>query len=294
MGLEIQSKNVSMNSATPSEFNFNSEISQYVAGIASFQFSYGNDDHHIEQLSLNLTSNRPSSQKVTVSVTAIMSDSSGNQINLQNSYVTVTVIAWTGASTNAVLLNPAVSVANGGRSDGINLPDSSEPILQAALAGFNFAYSDDDHHVQFLQASVGSQQNGSVGFITATANMKDDSGHFASTQSASGLLIASSTSQPGFVVVPYSDQSPQVRTIPMGTPVKDAVTFITGFQVQFAAQDDHHVYRLGAGPDKVWVDTGDNTQVQTTGVQAWMADKSGNIQNNNKSSCSIIVVGIPA
>lgn len=292
MALEVLSQNVTLNAGvTP--FNFKNSVTQFLAGVASFQLSYGDDDHHVEQMSIQLQTNKPQSTQITVEAVAVLQDASGHSINTGASYVTVTVIAWTGSPTTQVLLSPSYTVADNSQSPGITLPGANDQVLQATLGGFYLSYGNTDHHVERVQASVGATQSGNIGAISATAGMIDASGNSAVNPTATGALIATSTSNAGFVVAPYQAQAgSEMTSIPMGTTITAAVSFLTGFQVQYPDSDDHHLKAIGAGPNQTKVDPSDNTKAQTNGVWAWMYDNSGNNQDNNNSHASIVVIGI--
>lgn len=277
-------------------FNFDDDISQYAVGISSFNFTY-TEDHHVQQLSLSLTVNQTGPQQISVTVNGVLSDASGHTIDVTNSYVTVVVVAWTGAATTTNLLSAAFAVGPDSQSPSINLPDSNLSVLQAGMAGFYFAYPGTDHHVLGVTAAVGSKHVGSQGYIDAQAvNMWDDSGNNAQNPTATGFLIASSDPKPSFVVKPYTAQDYTQQTIPMGMLLSDAIVLLTSFQVQFPDNDDHQIRNIGAGPNTWKVATDDKTQlssVVSSGVWAWLGNDSGYNQDTSLSSASIVVIGIP-
>ncbi|WP_321807419.1 hypothetical protein [Burkholderia sp. BCC1993] len=294
MALEILSQNVVLNGgSTP--FNFNNPVTQFLAGIASFQLSFGSsDDHHFEQMSVLLTTGKPSSQQITVGAAVVLDDASGHPIDKNASYVTVSVIAWTGAPTSKVLLSPPYAVADHNQSPGILLPGTPNPVLQATLAGFYLSYGNTDHHVETVTVSVGaSSPINNTSSISATAAMHDASGNGAANPTATGSLIATSINDPGFVVVPYQAQVGTGETsIPMGATITNAVSFLTGFQAQYPNAEDHHVRTIGAGPNQTRVDPSNHSHAQTSGVWAWMSDGSNNHQDDKNSYASIVVVGL--
>jgi hypothetical protein len=294
MALEIQSQNVVLNGGSTA-FNFNNSVTQFLAGVASFQLSYGTDDHHVEQMSIQLTTNKPSSTQVNVGANVVLQDASGHNIDLSASYVTVTVIAWTGSPSNQIVLSPSYTVQNGNQSTGITLPTGNNYYLQSVLGGFYLSYGTEDHHVNLVETSVSASQSSNVGFISVTAGMNDASGNQAVDPTANGSLIATSMSAPGFVIVPYQAQSgTNEPVIPMGTPISAAVSFLTGFHAQYGDSDDHHVQAIGAGPNETWVDPDNSSSAKTNGVWAWMYDDSGDNQDNNNSYASIVVIGLQA
>ncbi|NTJ62042.1 hypothetical protein G6M50_12105 [Agrobacterium rhizogenes] len=286
---------MSLNPIQNHTFTFPDTISQFAVGISSFYFAFSKD-HHVQQISLALTSNQVAPTQVSVAVNGVLSDASGNTVDLSKSYVTVVVVAWTGATTTTNLLSAPFSVASGSNNESppISLPDSFHSILQACMSGFYLAYPQTDHHVLNVNASVGSTANGSDGYITATANMSDDSGNTAQNPTGTGFLIASSDKIPSFIVVPYTAQNAGQQTIPMGSvKLSDAFVLLTGFQVQFPDNDDHEISNIGAGPN-TWVCQSDDTgsRVVSSGVWAWMGNDDGDTQDMSLSSASVIAVGI--
>lgn len=289
MSLEMQSQNVAVNGGSTT-FTFDDDIQQFLAGIASFSLTYGDDDHYVEQISITLNANKPSSKILTVGATAILKDASGHNIDLSNSYVTVSIIAWTGANTTDVLLSPPYTIQNGNQVGDIPLPGSSDPILQAVLQGLYLNYSATDHEVSAISASVGASQNQNQGVISASASMFDASGNEAVDPTATGALIATKNPNPGFIVATYQGQSGDAVSIPMSAPVVDAVSFLTGFQAKYPSSD-HYIQTIGAGPNVTKADGTD--QVRTSGVWAWMNDINGHSQGSD-SFASIVVVGLTA
>jgi hypothetical protein len=293
MPLEIQNQWISV-TGDQVTFAFNNPVEQYLVGVSSFKMSYAaGTDHHVKQMSISLSPNQPSAKTVTVSATVILTDADGHQIDPSQSHLYVSAVAWTGSPPDGLLLSGPIVVANNATSPPISLPGVTNPVLQAAQSGFYLAYADTDHHVEFVQASVSGSSNGSQGFINASVNMYDASGNAAYSPTATGLLVASSVSNPGFVVQPYTAQNGGYNTITMPQPISDAVVLLTGWQVVYPDGDDHHVETIGAGPDSVQVDPTDATKVQTNGVWAYMNDDSGHSQDNNNSNCSLVVIGIP-
>lgn len=290
MSLEMQSQNVAVNGGSTT-FTFNDDIQQFLAGIASFSLSYGDDDHYVEQISITLNANKPSSKIVTVGANAILKDASGHSIDLNNSYVTVSVIAWTGSSQPAVLLSSPYTVQNGNQSGNIPLPGSSDTILQAVLQGLYLNYSATDHEVSAVSAAVGASQNQNQGFISASAFMFDASGNEAVNPTATSALIATTLPDPGFVVATFQGQSADAVSIPMPAPITAAVSFLTGFQAKYPSSD-HYIQTIGAGPNVTNVS--DPNHARTSGVWAWMNDINGHSQDSNSSFASIVVVGLTA
>lgn len=293
----IQSQSLQPNSSANFTFSGQVHPNQCLVGVSSFQFTYGAIDHKVQQLGLSLSSTASydaskNQSTVRVTPTGILSDASGNTIDSPNSYVTVSVLAWTGTSNDNLVLSNSYSFASNTQSSNITLPGSTLSLLNASLTGFNLNYGTDDYHVASVTAQVSPGQNLAQGFITGQSAMQDSSGHQAQNPMVSGNLLASNSSNPGLLIQPYTRQDSGQQNIPVGAPLTGAIALLTGFNVQFPDGDDHHVLTIGAGPNVCSVSSQDSRTVVTSGVQAWMSDQDGNIQDNAKSSASIIIVGI--
>jgi len=274
-------------------FTFTQTVYAYQVGVAAFKFSFPDgDDQHVEEISLTLTSNKAGSQnnQVAVQVDGVLKDDSGNGMDYPNSYVVVVCLAWVGSSTAFTNLSGPFTVGNGQQSNPIFMPGSNPNIVQSNLSGFSLSFGDDDHHILGVAAGMGVSTNGNQALLNATAKMFDSSGHDAVNPTATGNLISSTDSNPGFIIKPWTaQQSSGTVTIPMGQAITGATTLLTSFQVQF--DGDHHLNNIGAGNDSAQVNPSNNQQVLTSGIWAFMGDSSGNTQDNAKSSCSIIAIG---
>jgi hypothetical protein len=279
-------------------FTFSQTVFAYQVGVASFRFSFPHDeDHHVEELSLFLSSNKAGSQnnQVAVQVDGVLKDASGNGMDYPNSYVVVVCLAWVGSSTAMTNLSGPFTVGNGQQSNPIFMPGSNPNVVQSNLSGFLLSFnSKDDHHILGVAAGMGVSTNGNQALLDGTAKMWDSSGNTAVNPTATGNLISSTDSNPGFIIKPWTgEQSSGTVTIPMGKALSGATSLLTSFQVQFSG-GDHHLNNIGAGNDSIQVDSNDNQQVVTSGIWAWMGDSSGNTQDMSKSSCSIIAIGFLA
>lgn len=271
-------------------FTFEQPVVNYVVGYAYSSFTYGSKDHHVQKYALKLTTNQPSSTQLIVNVTGVLQDSSGNTIDNGSSTVTVCVIAWVGTNPGTIALTSATGINNDSSSGPIPLPSSNLSTLQSILSGFDLAY-DKDHHVLYETSGVGTQQSGSTGYITGKVAMGDSSGNVDSTASVSGGLIAvagGTDSGASFTVVP-SKQTTGSFKVSFGQTLSNAIVFVVDSYAAYSA--DHHVKTVGAGSSG-WSVSG-NT-VTLNNASAFISDGSGNHQDNDKSSVTLLVVGLHA
>jgi hypothetical protein len=297
MPLTFQSVKIAPNASHT--FTFSETVYSYLVGVASFKFSFpDDDDHHVEEISLSFNANKggANNDQVAVTVNGVLMDDSGNTMDYANSYVVLVCLAWVGSSTNLTNLSGPFTVGNGQQSNPISMPGSNPSIVQSNLAGFDLSYgSNVNHLILGVTAGMGVSTNGNQALLNATARMWDDSGNTAVNPTATGNLISSTDTNPGFTIKPWTAQQPSgTVTIPMGQAISSATSLITAFQLQFPGGSDHHLNNIGAGNDSTWVNPSNNTQVQTSGIWAWMGDDGSNTQDNSLSSCSIIVIGLLA
>ena len=295
MAIELKYKTV--NPGDTATFDFSSDdggdhtVQAYAVGIAFFELSYGDTDHHVQTASVSLSTNKPDATTVTAKVSAKLKDNSGHNLKKSDSSVTVCCIAVTGAADPNTVLNNQYGILSGSQSAGIALPSSNPQVLQAFLSGFDLSFgSNSDHHMQGADAVAGSSLNGSTAYITSEANMWDNSGHNASTATIDGGLIAQTTESGIVIKVKSDEQTSNPVDVDMGQPIDKAVVLLLSWTMQFDS-GDHHVKKMLAGCSD-WDITGDNNDTVTLDfAHAHLKDNSGNDQNNNKSDVSLVIIG---
>jgi hypothetical protein len=280
----------------PATFWFTEEVAAFVAGISWFSLTYGNTDHEVYQmeLSLNYTSD---ANQITVTPQATMQDGSGHSLNTTESTVTITVLAWTGTLPNTVAIGQVLGLTSGdeGPSGGIPVPGSPVQIGQAILSGFNLQYSS-QHNVLHVSAGASPMVGSSLGYISASAAMRDGSGNNAQTATIDGQLLMASASVPGFVTAtatsaPGNQAAVQVPvTMPDAKKLTGAAVFLTSFTVAYPGSGDHYVKTIGAGVTD-WCVSNVNV-VTLSNLSAFMQDNSGHTEDDSSSSAQVVVIGI--
>lgn len=286
MPFEYQSFTTNPNKSTTVKFN--QDVIHYLPAVAYYSLSYGSSDHHVEEVALRLSVNQPSPTELSVTVTAVLDDKSGNTIDNAESSVTVVVLAWTGADPGTIQLASASGIPNNGQSGPISLPSSNLSTFQTVFAGFDLSYGNSDHHVLYQGAGTSGEQSGSTGYIVGSAQMSDSNGNSASTATVNGGLIAIAAGTDagvGFqLLANQQSASPVYANFPK--PVKSAAVMLVSQTASFSS--DHHIQTLGAGCSG-WSING--SQVELKNARAFMNDGSGNHQNDSKSNVSVLVVG---
>ncbi|MFP8966583.1 hypothetical protein ACKC9G_08415 [Pokkaliibacter sp. CJK22405] len=275
-------------------FDFDDSVLAYVVGVSYWDFSFGNDDHHVKELALSIQSNKPTTRQVTAQVTAKLDDDTGHGINSGASTIHVTCIAVTGSQDANVALVNEDGIASGSESPAFPLPSNSLSIGAAFLSGWDLKQNA-DHHVKTFSTSAGLAQSGSMGQITGQAHMIDTSGNFASGWINGGALTAATTENGIFAKAQTNKQTDASFAVDFtdelqGKTIKEAAVLLQSLTVTFGS-DDHHVQTIGGGCSG-WQTEG--TAVNLDNARAFITDDSGHKQNNNDSNVSVMVVVIPS
>lgn len=284
MPLQILSARIQPN--TTKNFTFDDTIVQRTVGITAYTLSYGSKDHHVQTVSISLTVNQ---QGNTLQVTphATLVDANGHNLDPSASEVFVAAMAWVGLNDDNLKLGNVIGIPNGGSSEGILIPNDRPQTLQAALAGFNLSFGGEDHHMQTASASVGTSLSGTQAKVTGQAKMYDDNGHVASTATVDGGLIANC--DPSLAMTVLSTGSlqgnSQVLNFPAG--ITNFVSMLSGFQVQYENDSDHHVKTIKA---ELLVQSVSGSSV-TVGGKATLLDNNGHEQDNTVSNVTGFVIG---
>jgi len=276
MTLEIQTKQINVNAS--SDFTFTNTIQECLIGISYFKLSYGDSDHWVKNVSLSLNQQQPDSKTINVQVLGNLSDSSGHTIDTSDSSATVVVVAWTGTADHTLLL------ANGDANTVFTLPSSSTTILSATLAGFDLAYDTDHYIAQISVSTINVSRNGNTASLSATENMTDRDGNWASTATFNAGLIASSNASPGFEVKPtsnvYNDTNQSFTFNGAWTNVQ---AMITGFNVEYSNNKGHWLKEIEVN---LYCDSANTVYAVSS-----MCDNDGNWQSNENSFVNGIVIG---
>ena len=289
MPVQLRYTTTQPNETVTFDFGANNQVLSYVAGIAYWKFSFGSDDHHVKTVALGLNTNQADGHTITAKVNGTLSDASGNNISNADSSVVVCCVAVVNSADSNLTLGGASSIPNQGASAPIALPGSSLSISSAFLSGFNLSYGSGDHHVHGITASAGFTQNGSQGQITAQADMSDNSGNSASTETINGGLIAATPSETGVYALSRTNlQTSSPVDVEFSKPISDAVVLLQDVDMELPG--DHHIKTLGGGTTAWEVRA---TSVTLANARAFMSDDSGNNQVDSASNVSVVVVAVP-
>ncbi|MGN7916464.1 MULTISPECIES: hypothetical protein [Lysobacter] len=287
MALEIASGTVRPGKTFAHQFANN--IAAYVVGIRSFNLSYGtSSDHWIRTASISLSPSA-SGQQLSVNVDATLVDSSGNSMDVDDSYIELVALAWTGAADSQLLFTNVDGVSNGSSSQSYPIPGTTTLIDTAALAGFDLSYGNSNHQILHIAARAGVSTSSNGVAVTSAASMYDGHGNNVSTATVDGGLIVNCDSSLNIqaVTLPNLQNDSSDTRISFNNNYNSFLLLLTGFQVQFNGSTDHNVRSFGAG---LILGNSGQGYAEVNG-SAWMQDNSGNHQSDGNSYASGIIIG---
>jgi hypothetical protein len=286
MPIEIQSTQ----SAHPNglvQFTFANPVVQYTIGIRAFTVTYGADDHWIQSLSIKILPVQnaavgAASNQVTAHVQMMLQDSSGNRVNAANSMVWPVCIAVTGSAEPNTVFGSAIGVSSGSAQN-VTMPPLGDgfSIATCFQSGFNLTFTSTDHQILQANASCGLQSNQ----IAASAGMNDSSGNSVQIATVDAGYIASSYPTPGIVATEVIKQTASPFQVPL-PGAKSAVALIRAWNVQFRHVHNLQTLKAGSFGDPSCAE--DAVTIQS--CYAEMNDTSGNTQDDNNSSCDLVIV----
>lgn len=287
MSITVRSQSTQPNRTISFEFP-GKQVLSYVVGIAYWKFTYGSKDHHVRTCALNLAANKDEPGRISVKVTATLSDDSGNNISNGDSSVTVCLIAVLDSPDSQLALGAANAISNNGASSGIPVPSANLAISSALLSGWELGFNG-DHHVRHFLTAAGLSVNGTSAQITAQAKMSDDSGNKASTATINGGMLAATPAESGLLTVSKTNLQDSGQVIAeFPRELSEAVVLLQSVDMQFGG--DHHVKAMGGGSSG-WSIDGKNVKLDN--ARAFMNDGSGHNEASGSSEVNLLVVGIP-
>ncbi|AGC43204.1 hypothetical protein MYSTI_01872 [Myxococcus stipitatus DSM 14675] len=272
------------------EFKFGGPVQDSAVGIAYWKFGY-NNDNHVRTIELSVSTNKSGDSIVTAMVIAKLHDDSGHHIDPSVSTVKLCCIAVVGPKNPAIALDNANNIANGEQSTRFTLPSSSCAIGTTFLSGWKLSYND-DHQLATMQLGTGISVHGNEAAITAVASMRDNSNNHASTAQVNGGLVAAISTGDGLLqTTGLNLQMDGEYRADFNQPIQDtAAVFIQSYQVTFHKSQDNHVRTIGGGCSS-W--TAGGSTVWLKAPKAFVTDDSGNVQTNDSSKVTFVIIAIP-
>jgi len=304
-------QNQQLSTATSVTFTYDEQIQQYMAGLAYFKLSYG-DDHNYEvtkmSTSLSSTPTGNDGTQMKTSITAILKDNK-HSIDLSESYVSLSAIAVIGSGIDAnVQLGTVNNISSGpsGSEDTKICNNASDPVQAASvmMSGFNMGYSDAHHRVWYVDTNLQqtNKQNDGL-YATITGYFSSDGSEQTDVNTFDLVGITTSSSEdPPLLIKTWKGQSPDDDvTIKFDDVLKpgyviDAVrVFISDFYVVYDNRDglsstDHEVTAVGAGCTEWSGSGGTHATLATPYAFIYQTGHGDDTQDDTNSYVELVIV----
>jgi hypothetical protein len=293
MGIEIQQSG-KINPGQTATFTFQNQVQQHVLGISLFNLTYGQYDHYIQELKIEILPGQEAvvGNVVTAQIEAKMHDGSGNTIDVTDSGVWLQCIANTGTlDPHTLLTNANLSGIANNATKPVSLPGSSGfNFVQSFLSGFWLQYSSAGHQVLGAQAGCGISNDQSNGSVLASANLSNSSGDQANTAQIDAGVAVSTDAEPGFYMKEVTGQYDCQVTFNSLKSISQAFAVIKSWQVQYPGTKEHWVNTISAGYG--YIEPAGNT-VTVKRAGAFIRDNSGNNEDDSLSNATFVVIAVP-
>ena len=199
-------------------FSFDFPVGHYLVGFDDFQLSYGDEgNHQVHEVKLELD-HHLSGSVVSVTMNAVLCDSSGNKLSQDDSHCCVNVLAIADASV----------VADG----------AGEKVIAMTRFGmaFHLPSSINDNNIQFCGAEVMDFLSGKrhEGIVAGIGHMYDDSGHHGR-----GIALGNGAVMPtGLYAMPLGADFTDAG-------VKEAAVFLKQFGLKKNDTHDMQIQKIG-------------------------------------------------
>ena len=129
-------------------FSFHSKVEYFLVGFSKFVIEYSESDHHVKEISIDLTNCQVDNNKVTVTPRLQMYDSSGNSESI-DSAITIVVFASTGYKNTSIFMtyNTKTNV------DHI-LPLCNPIFYKSCLQSMMVQFPEEDHHLNKFASNI--------------------------------------------------------------------------------------------------------------------------------------------
>lgn len=294
--MPLEFRTLGMKTNTEASFSFSGAVQKYFVGLSNFFYYYKNSDNHVLDFDLAIDSSKTASNTVHVKLRDVLVDGGNRTIDDDNSAVYVTVVAWTGANQDALVMAPVSGIANGARSPVITLPASNPRLFCAALSGFQLNYpGTKDHHVKIVNAGTSAEVDVLSGYVVGQSNMTDGS-HSATDTTVDGVFLATGDQDLGICTMIKRVQSTGLVTVDFssvlgGKKLTSSAVLIQDYNIQFANNQNNHIRGIGSGCMN-WLTY--DTSVVLSAPQSRMYDDGNRCQDNNLSYVTVLVIGSTA
>lgn len=220
-------------------------------GFSKIVIQYPNRDHHVKEVTIDLTHSNQSNNEILVTPKLVMKDINGNNESNQST-ITVVVIATIGyGNANIYLLNnvkPDLEYVT-------PLPTAS--FVKSAIISSTVQYPKIDHHLCKYLLKTESSFEYNTFSVKGESFLNDRHNNKGNGQILASAIICNSIDQRVFAADFSSETIGEsgiinIGDLPQGFQSDDfqLAVFLNGFQVSFGDDnDDHHVFKIEASAE---------------------------------------------
>lgn len=244
MNVEIQSAVIQTNNSHT--FKFSKPVKEYVLGFSKCYMEFHRFDHHIKEISIDLTNSILNKNEVFVKPELKMNDDS-NHRESEDSYITVVVLATVGDG------NPDIHMINEIKKDEVNpIPTSgASSSLKPVLTCTSVHYHDTDHHIYQYFSTVEPVLESNSFSLKGQSVIQDHDGN-----AGNGIIIGSVIIRNGNNnEILFGDFDSKTiggnGLVCLGDETKginydnyELGCFVNGYELSYGEDVDHHVYKI--------------------------------------------------
>lgn len=228
-------------------FTFSQPVQQYMVGFSSFVLKYDSPDHHVKEISVDLSNVAKNDNVVIVTPQLKLNDNSGHHQSSQ-SYITVVVVAAIGnGNPNLQLIPIAKTDCN------YDLSASNPAFLKAAISSTFTKYPGSDHHLFQYESSIKPNVQSSSFSLEGKSYIRDKgkSAKVEGNGEVVGSVISYSCVEKDALFADFNSlTNGEMPTICLGNAPGqfyfgdyNVGIFINGFNLSFEKRD-HHVLQI--------------------------------------------------
>lgn len=229
-------------------FTFSKPVKQFMVGFSQLDLGYNRPDHHVKQITIDLTDSKLSGNQVIVKPILRMTDNAGHKQS-SNSFATIVVIStFSEGDSNSIQLFSGVKGHFKNR-----LSIENPTFVRSCLTYSSIGFSSGDHHMMKYNATVNTLAKNDSFIIRGQSIFCDrHPEHKLEDGKIFGSSIVSYDSNQKVIFADFSSQNiGESGNVCFGDAVQglnyndyDIGIFIDTIDVSFKNNTDHHVLKF--------------------------------------------------
>ena len=245
MNMEILTANVKTDESHT--FSFSKPVKQFMVGFSQMNIEYPRPDHHVKQISFDLTDAKQVNNQIIVKPQLRINDNGGHKQSNQTS-VTIVVIATVGDG------NPNVQLYSGIKGHFKNQLSIENPTFVKSAITYSFIqYPADGHHMMRYNATVNTLVKPDSFIIRGQSFFSDrHPEHSIEEGKIFGSTIVYNGNNQSVIFADFNSQNiGESGNVCFGDAVQgcnyenyEVGCFVDTFEVSFKNNTDHHVLKI--------------------------------------------------